>query len=132
MGLKLYLNKFLKVDNIESYTFSELMTLKKEYEKNSEAINKNNEIDIQIRNNDVFIQNKRNTRETNASEIARNEANIKNHKKQVEDRREVIKKLNEDYNKVKWENEAREKAERLRLEYFNNQLIKIVGADNFL
>ena len=33
MGLKLYLNKFLKVDNIESYTFSELMTLKKEYEK---------------------------------------------------------------------------------------------------
>ena len=33
MGLKLYLNKFLKVDNIESYTFSELMILKKEYEK---------------------------------------------------------------------------------------------------
>ena len=33
MGLKLYLNKFLKVDNIESYTFSELITLKKEYEK---------------------------------------------------------------------------------------------------
>jgi DNA repair exonuclease SbcCD ATPase subunit len=76
--------------------YKELATLKKEYEKNSEAINKNNEIDIQIRNNDVFIQNKRNTRETNASEIARNEANIKNHKKQVEDRREVIKKLNEE------------------------------------
>ena len=33
MGLKLYLNKFLKVDNIESYTFSELIALKKEYEK---------------------------------------------------------------------------------------------------
>ena len=33
MGLKLYLNKFLKVDNIESYTFSELVTLKKEYER---------------------------------------------------------------------------------------------------
>ena len=41
MGLKLYLNKFLKVDNIESYTYSELMILKKEYEKileNSEGI----------------------------------------------------------------------------------------------
>jgi len=41
MGLKLYLNKFLKVDNIEYYTFSELMVLKKEYEKiieNSEGI----------------------------------------------------------------------------------------------
>ena len=33
MGLKLYLNKFLKVDNIEDYTYTELMTLKKEYEK---------------------------------------------------------------------------------------------------
>ncbi len=33
MGLKLYLNKFLKVDNIEYYTFSELMALKKEYEQ---------------------------------------------------------------------------------------------------
>lgn len=33
MGLKLYLNKFLKVDNIESYTLSELIALKKEYEK---------------------------------------------------------------------------------------------------
>lgn len=41
MGLKLYLNKFLKVDNIESYTFSELLTLKSEYEKvleNSEGV----------------------------------------------------------------------------------------------
>ena len=41
MGLKLYLNKFLKVDNIESYTYSELVTLKKEYEKvleNSEGV----------------------------------------------------------------------------------------------
>ena len=41
MGLKLYLNKFLKVDNIESYTFSELIALKKEYEKvleNSEGV----------------------------------------------------------------------------------------------
>ena len=33
MGLKLYLNKFLKVDNIEQYSFPELIALKKEYEK---------------------------------------------------------------------------------------------------
>ena len=33
MGLKLYLNKFLKVDNIELYTYPELVALKKEYEK---------------------------------------------------------------------------------------------------
>jgi hypothetical protein len=41
MGLKLYLNKFLKVDNIELYTYPELIALRKEYEKvleNSEGI----------------------------------------------------------------------------------------------
>ena len=41
MGLKLYLNKFLKVDNIEKYSLSELLTLKSEYEKvleNSEGV----------------------------------------------------------------------------------------------
>ena len=41
MGLKLYLNKFLKIDNIENYSFSELVMIKKEYEKfleNSEGI----------------------------------------------------------------------------------------------
>ena len=81
--------------------YKELATLKKEYEKNSEAINKNNEIDIQIRNNDVFIQNKRNTKETNTSAIAKNETDVKNHKKQIDDRKDVIKKLNEEEKLVK-------------------------------
>ena len=81
--------------------YKELAALKKEYEKNSEAITKNNEIDIQIRNNDVFIQNKRNTKETNTSAIVKNETDIKNHKKQIEDRKDVIKKLNEEEKLVK-------------------------------
>ena len=81
--------------------YKELAATKKEYEKNSEAINKNNEIDIQIRNNDVFIQNKRNTKETNTSAIAKNETDVKNHKKQIDDRKEVIKKLNEEEKLVK-------------------------------
>ena len=76
--------------------YKENLTLKKEYEKNSEAIDKNNAIDIQIRNNDVFIRDKRNTKETNSSYIARDEANLKTYKKEIEDRREVIKKLNEE------------------------------------
>ena len=33
MELKLYLNKFLKVDNIEKYTMTALDSLKKEYDK---------------------------------------------------------------------------------------------------
>lgn len=81
--------------------YKEYTALKKEYEKNSEAIDKNNNIDLQIRNNDVFIQNKRNTKETNLSCIAKNEADIKNHKKQIEDRKEVIKKLNEEEKLIK-------------------------------
>lgn len=81
--------------------YKELAALKKEYEKNSEAITKNNEIDIQIRNNDVLLQNKRNTKETNTSAIVKNETDIKNHKKQIEDRKEVIKKLNEEEKLVK-------------------------------
>lgn len=81
--------------------YKELAATKKEYEKNSEAINKNNEIDIQIRNNDVFIQNKRNTKETNTSTIAKNDTDVKNHKKQIDDRKDVIKKLNEEEKLIK-------------------------------
>ena len=76
--------------------YQEYNTLKKEYDKNSEAIDKNNSIDIQIRNNDVFIRDKRNTKETNATIIARHETDIKNYNRQIEDRREVIKKLQEE------------------------------------
>ena len=76
--------------------YKENTSLKKEYEKNKEAIDKNNSIDIQIRNNDVFIRDKRNTRETNIALINKNSADVKNYKKQVDDRKEVIKKLNEE------------------------------------
>jgi DNA repair exonuclease SbcCD ATPase subunit len=76
--------------------YQEYNTLKKEYDKNSEAIDKNNSIDIQIRNNDVFIRDKRNTKETNATIIARHETDIKNYNRQIEDRREIIKKLQEE------------------------------------
>jgi DNA repair exonuclease SbcCD ATPase subunit len=76
--------------------YQEYKSTKTEYDKNSEAIDKNNAIDIQIRNNDVFIRDKRNTRDTNANFIARHETEIKNYNRQVEDRREVIKKLQEE------------------------------------
>lgn len=76
--------------------YKDYLNLKKEYDKNSEAIDKNNQVDLQIRNNDVFIQNKRNTKETNLACLAKNEADIKNYKKQIEDRQDVIKKLNEE------------------------------------
>ena len=76
--------------------YQEYKATKTEYDKNSEAIDKNNAIDIQIRNNDVFIRDKRNTKDTNTNIVTRNETEIKNYNRQVEDRREVIKKLKEE------------------------------------
>jgi DNA repair exonuclease SbcCD ATPase subunit len=76
--------------------YKENISIKKEYEKNSKAIDRNNEIDIQIRNNDVLIRDKRNTREINLGIISRNEESLKNHKEQIEKRKEVIKKIKQE------------------------------------
>lgn len=76
--------------------YKENAVIKKEYDQNSEAIDKNNEIDIQVRNTEVFIRDKRNTRETNLEHISRNEEMLKNYKGQIDKRKEVIKKIREE------------------------------------
>ena len=76
--------------------YKENMSLKKEYDKNSEAIDKNNKIDIQIRNTDVFIRDKRNTKETNISYITRNKTEIKSYTEQIERRDNIIKRIKEE------------------------------------
>lgn len=76
--------------------YKENVSLKKEYEKNSEAIDKNNQIDIQIRNTDVYIRDKRNTKETNTSFIAKNEADIKSHREQIDTRINIINKIKDE------------------------------------
>lgn len=76
--------------------WKENTSIKKEYEKNSEAINKNNDIDIQIRNTELFIRDKRTTKDTNSSYITRNEAEIKNEKEQIENRKKIINKIKEE------------------------------------
>ena len=81
--------------------YKENNLIKKEYEVNSEAIDKNNEIDIQIRNNEIFIRDKRNTRETNLAYISRNNESIKNNKVQIEKRKEVIAKIKEEAKLIK-------------------------------
>ena len=76
--------------------YKDLSATKKEYDTNSEAIDKNNAIDIQIRNNDIIIRNKRNTRDENISNISNDEATIKTNDTAIEDRKSLIKKLNEE------------------------------------
>ena len=76
--------------------FKDYSATKKEYDTNSEAIDKNNAIDIQIRNNDIIIRNKRNTRDINISKISDSESAIKSHTESINDRKELIKKLGEE------------------------------------
>lgn len=70
--------------------YTENNNILKEYKKNTEAIDKNNEIDIKIRNLDAFLKNKRNTKEYNLSlisdytnKIMNNEETIANNKKLI-------------------------------------------------
>ncbi len=76
--------------------YKEKNQLLKEYNENSEAIEKNNKIDMDIRNTDVIINGKRNTRDTNLSYISKNDTEIKNEDKQIADRKEIIAKIKEE------------------------------------
>lgn len=76
--------------------YKEYKTIKKEYELNSEAIDKNNSLDIRVRNTEVFINDKRNTIETNLGYICRNDETVKGNNSQIEDRKKVIGKIMEE------------------------------------
>ena len=68
----------------------------KEYEKNSEAIDINNKLDIQIRNTELAIKEKRSNKDTNNRYIVNNENIIDQHKKEIAAREELIKKIEEE------------------------------------
>ena len=76
--------------------YKDLASKKKEYEKNSEAIDKNNEIELQIRNNDVYITNMKQCKETLLSSIARNEMEIQYDHEQIDTRNKLIEKIKEE------------------------------------
>lgn len=76
--------------------YKELDSLIKEYNKNSEAIDRNNNIEIQIRNIEANINSKRQSKETFLRSITQQEASINVNKKNITDREELIKKLNEE------------------------------------
>ena len=79
----------------------EMLRTKSEYQKNSEAIDQNNKLDIQIRNNGVIINDKRNAKENNLGWINQNKAKIDEFKDRIKEREEVIKKINEETKLVK-------------------------------
>lgn len=81
--------------------YRDFKDIKKQYDENSEAIDKNNRIDIDLRNNEFTLKDKRNTKEINLSHIVQNDNDIKTYKQNIEDRKELINKLNEEEKLVK-------------------------------
>lgn len=68
----------------------------KEYNKNKEAIDKNNNLDIQIRNITILIEDKRSNRDVNNAHITNNKNNINLYCGEISDREDAIKKINEE------------------------------------
>lgn len=90
----------LNVEQLRSQ-YKELNNTLKEYNKNSKAIDTNNQLDINIRNTNTSLANKRNTQNTNVRYISDNENTIKNYEKEIDDRNKLIVQMNEEAHLVK-------------------------------
>lgn len=76
--------------------YIEKNNLKKEYNKNHEAIDKNNKLDIQINNIEANLKNKRNTKDSNLKCIVTNNSNIEKYNSYIDERVKLIDKINEE------------------------------------
>ena len=73
----------------------------KDYNKNSEAIDNNNKISIQLNNNDIHLKSKKNQKEVNVRNIYDAETEITNYKKGIEERTGIIEKIKEEEKLIK-------------------------------
>lgn len=90
----------LNVEQLRS-KYKDLTSTLKEYNKNSDAIDKNNQLDISIRNTTSSLTDKRNTQATNNRYISDNENTIKNYTKEIDDRNKLIAQIKEENHLVK-------------------------------
>lgn len=81
--------------------YKDLAFKKKEYEKNSEAIDKNNEIELQIRNTDELIRSNREYFQNNLQIIARNKSDVESYKGEIKKREDILKRIAEEETLVK-------------------------------
>ncbi len=72
------------------------MNTLKEYKKNSDAIDNNNKLTIQISNNEIHLKDKRTQKEVNTRNIIYKENEIEGFKKGIEDRVEILNKMVEE------------------------------------
>ena len=73
----------------------------KEYNKNSDAIDNNNKINIQLNNNDIHLKSKKNQKEINSQNIYEAKNEITNYNKGIEERTEIIDKIKEEEKLIK-------------------------------
>lgn len=108
-GMKSNREKFMKLSqlsmkksalevNVEKlrHSYKENMMLQKQYDRNSEAIDANNKIDIQIRNTDAYLQSKRKEKDTNVQFVFNNMSEIKKYEEQIKARTEIIEKIKQE------------------------------------
>lgn len=76
--------------------YKEKKTLLNEYNKNNEAIDRNNNLDLEIRNIDATMKGKRNTKDLNISLIENRRNSIINNQKAIEERIVLIEKIKEE------------------------------------
>ena len=81
-------------------TYIESTRLLNEYNKNTEAIDKNNQLNIQINNNNVLLKNKRLEKDVLLRNNIQLHTEITNHQNGIGDREEIIAKLSEEVKKV--------------------------------
>lgn len=85
----------LNVEQLRN-SYKEKLTLLNEYNKNNDAIDRNNKLDIEIRNLEVNIRHQRNTKETNIRCIDNNERSIILNTQCIDERKELIQKIQEE------------------------------------
>lgn len=74
----------------------DLLQKRKDYLKNAEAIDKNNNLDIQIRNNEIIIADKRKAKENNLEWISQNKAKIEEFRERINERETILAKIKEE------------------------------------
>jgi len=79
----------------------ELRNTLKEYNKNSDAIDANNKLDIDIANVDILLNNKREEKTLNEKYIINNESTISLYKEEISRREDIINEINKEVELVK-------------------------------
>lgn len=82
----------LKIEKLRG-TYKDLMATKKAYERNAEAIDKNNKLNTQINNTESLFKSKEDVIHTNIRRIDTNNAYISQYKNNIEKNRDLNKKL---------------------------------------